>query len=395
MLELHGKYNIAKVFTDNIDNETMSQIMNLLNLEFIRGSQIRIMPDTHAGAGCVIGTTMTIIDKIIPNLVGVDIGCGMYALKIEETDISFEQLDKIIRTSIPSGTNIRERALTKDINIDKIFADVDIERGYRSLGTLGGGNHFIEVDTDNSGFHWIVIHTGSRHLGLEVAKYYQDLAWRKLKSSHISKKIKETIDKLKSQGKERDIENTIKILKMQQGPIPKDLCYVEGEDFENYLHDMEITQKFATLNRELIADQIVSNMGFHVISSFQTIHNYIDIDNKILRKGAVSADEDELLIIPMNMRDGSLICKGRGNPEWNYSAPHGAGRIMSRSQAKNSISIEEFKNSMKSIYTTCVTESTIDESPMVYKPMQEILDNIQDAVEVIDIVKPIYNFKAN
>lgn len=395
MLFLNGKYNTAKIFADNVDTETISQLLTLLNQEFISESKIRIMPDTHAGAGCVIGTTMTITDKIIPNLVGVDIGCGMYVLKLEEREISFEKLDKVIREHVPSGMNIRERALTKDIDIDKIIADVDINRGYRSLGTLGGGNHFIEIDSDDSGSLYLVIHTGSRHLGLEVAKHYQDIAWKKLRTAHIDTKVKSTIEKLKAEGKERDIENTIKILRMQEGPIPKDLCYVEEGDFENYIHDMEITQRFAKLNRELIAEQIVSLMDFHIESSFQTIHNYIDIENMILRKGSVSAREGETLIIPMNMRDGSLLCVGKGNSDWNYSAPHGAGRILSRSQARSRLTMDEYQESMKDIYTTCVSKETIDESPMAYKPMQEIIDQIQDTVEITNIIKPKYNFKAN
>lgn len=395
MVEIKGKYNTAKVFTDNIDSETISQLTLLLNQEFVKENKIRIMPDTHAGTGCVIGTTMTIADKIVPNLVGVDIGCGMYAIQLEEKDISLEELDKVIHDKVPSGRDIRDRAVTKDIDIEDIIAPVNVDRGYRSLGTLGGGNHFIELDVDKNGFYWLVIHTGSRHLGLEVAKYYQDLGWRKLKSRDINTKITETVARLKAEGKQRDIENTIKILKMQQGKIPKDLCYVEGEDFDNYIHDMEITQRFAVLNRSIIADQIISGMDFHVKKEFQTIHNYIDIENMILRKGSVSATDGEELIIPMNMRDGSLICTGKGNPDWNYSAPHGAGRILSRSQARAQVSMEDYENSMEGIYTTCVNSSTIDESPMVYKPMQEIIDAIEDTVIINDIIKPVYNFKAS
>lgn len=395
MLYLNGKYNTAEIFTDSLDSETISQLLTLLNQEFVSGSKIRIMPDTHAGAGCVIGTTMTISDKVVPNLVGVDIGCGMFAAKLEEKEISFDKLDRVIRENIPSGMNIRDRAITKDINIKDIIATINIDRGFRSIGTLGGGNHFIEVDIDKDGYYWLVVHTGSRHLGLEVAKFYQELAWKKLKNRDINAKIKITIEKLKAEGKDRDIENTIKILRMQNGLIPKDLCYVEGEDFDNYIHDMEITQRFADLNRTVIVDMIVSKMGFHIKSSFQTIHNYIDIDNMILRKGAVSAQEGETLIIPMNMRDGSLICVGKGNDDWNCSAPHGAGRILSRSQARAQLTLDAYEDSMKAVYTTCVNHETIDESPMAYKPMQEIINHVQDSVEIIDIIKPKYNFKAN
>ena len=393
MFELFGKHNTCKVFTDNCDNETISQIIELLNQESVANSQIRIMPDTHAGKGCVIGTTMTITDKVIPNLVGVDIGCGMYAIKLEETEIDCEKLDKVIRQYIPSGFSIHDRAITRS-NIDKIIAPIDVDRAMKSLGTLGGGNHFIEVDRGNDGKLWLVIHTGSRHLGIEVCKYYQDLAYNKIRNNGIREKIDATIARLKAEGKHHEIENTIKILKMQAGPIPKDLCYIEGEDFYNYINDMKITQEHAKINRYTIASQILQHMNLHEIEIFDTIHNYIDTDNMILRKGSISAQVNEKVIIPMNMRDGSLICIGKGNPEWNYSAPHGAGRIMSRNQAREQVSLEEFKVSMKDIFSTCVNENTIDESPMVYKPMNEIIENIKDTVDIIDIIKPIYNFKA-
>ena len=393
MFELFGKHNTCKVFTDNCDNETISQIIELLNQESVANSQIRIMPDTHAGKGCVIGTTMTITDKVIPNLVGVDIGCGMYAIKLEETEIDCEKLDKVIRQYIPSGFSIHDRAITRS-NIDKIIAPIDVDRAMKSLGTLGGGNHFIEVDRGNDGKLWLVIHTGSRHLGIEVCKYYQDLAYNKIRNNGIREKIDATIARLKAEGKHHEIENTIKILKMQAGPIPKDLCYIKGEDFYNYINDMKITQEHAKINRYTIASQILQHMNLHEIEIFDTIHNYIDTDNMILRKGSISAQANEKVIIPMNMRDGSLICIGKGNPEWNYSAPHGAGRIMSRNQAREQVSLEEFKVSMKDIFSTCVNENTIDESPMVYKPMNEIIENIKDTADIIDIIKPIYNFKA-
>jgi len=394
MFTINGKYNNAIIYTDNVDNETQSQIIQLLNQEFIKENQIRIMPDTHAGAGCVIGTTMTINDKIVPNLVGVDIGCGMLSVKLEETEIDLDMLDNVIRKYVPSGFDIHERAIAKS-NIDKIKAPIDVDKAFKSLGTLGGGNHFIEVDKDKNGNLWLVVHTGSRHLGLEVCKHYQDLAYHTIKNNGIEKKIKETVEKLKSEGKHRDIENTIKIIKMQTGPIPKDLCYVEGQNFEDYIHDMELAQEHAKINRETIIAQILKYANLHDVERFDTIHNYIDIDNMILRKGAISAQLGEKVLIPMNMRDGSLICVGKGNPEWNYSAPHGAGRIMSRSQAKDLVSMEEYQKSMNGIYTTCVSTATIDESPMVYKPMDEIVENVKDTVDIIDCIKPIYNFKAN
>ena len=397
MFELHGKYNTCKVFTDNCDNETISQVTELLNQASVKNSKIRIMPDTHAGKGCVIGTTMTLTDKVIPNLVGVDIGCGMYALKLEETEIDYAKLDKVIRQYVPSGFNIHERSINCDFEpyLKEIIASINIDRAMKSIGTLGGGNHFIEVDRGNDGHLWLVIHTGSRHLGTEVCKHYQDLAYNTIRNNGIKEKIDATIAKLKAEGKQHEIENTIKIIKMQAGPVPKDLCYVEDENFDHYIHDMKITQKFAVTNRKTIAGTIIKYMDLHVIRDFQTIHNYIDTDNMILRKGSVSAELNEELIIPMNMRDGSLICIGKGNPDWNYSAPHGAGRIMSRGKAKETISLTEFEKSMKGIYTTSVTQSTIDESPMVYKPMQEIIDNIGDTVDIIDIIKPVYNFKAS
>ena len=397
MFELHGKYNTCKIFTDNCDNETISQVTELLNQASVKNSKIRIMPDTHAGKGCVIGTTMTLTDKVIPNLVGVDIGCGMYALKLEETEIDYAKLDEVIRQYVPSGFNIHERSINCDFEpyLKEIIAPIDINRAMKSIGTLGGGNHFIEVDRGNDGHLWLVIHTGSRHLGTEVCKHYQDLAYNTIRNNGIKEKIDATIAKLKAEGKQHEIENTIKIIKMQAGPVPKDLCYVEGENFDHYIHDMKITQKFAVTNRKTIAGMIIKHMDLHVIRDFQTIHNYIDMDNMILRKGSVSAELNEELIIPMNMRDGSLICIGKGNSDWNYSAPHGAGRIMSRGKAKETVSLTEFEESMKGIYTTSVTQSTIDESPMVYKPMQEIIDNISDTVDIIDIIKPVYNFKAS
>lgn len=391
---LQGKYNKAKVFTDNIDSETISQIILLLNQEFISDSKIRIMPDTHAGTGCVIGTTMTIKDKIVPNLVGVDIGCGMYAVQLRESEINLEKLDSVINTYIPSGFSIHDRPII-NFDVNKIIALINIDRTKKSLGTLGGGNHFIEIDRDRNDNLWLVIHTGSRHLGVEVCKYYQDLAWNKIKTEGIKEKIDYTIAKLKSEGKERDIENTIKILKMQAGPIPKDLCYVEKQDFENYIHDMKIVQEYAKTNRKIIAKIIMDNMGWNAIDTFDTIHNYIDTENMILRKGSISAQKGEKVIIPMNMRDGSLICVGKGNEDWNYSAPHGAGRLMSRNQARELVSLKEFEKSMDGIYSSSVTESTIDEAPMVYKSMNEIKENIKDTVDIIDTIKPIYNFKAH
>ena len=369
MLELKGKYNTAKVFTDNVDNETISQVIELLNQDYIKNAKIRIMPDCHAGAGCVIGTTMTISDKVCPNLVGVDIGCGMLAVRIAEKDVDLPKLDDVINTYVPAGFNVNDEPLGNFSYLNDLVAQANISLAYCSIGILGGGNHFIELDKDDDGNLWLVIHTGSGHLGLEVAKYYQELAYKQLKD--------------------------INALKMHEPHIPKSLCYVSGQAFKDYIHDMEIVQKHAELNRKYIADTIIEKMGWHICEEFQTIHNYIDTKNLILRKGSVSARDGEKLIIPINMRDGSLICVGKGNPDWNYSAPHGAGRILSRSEAKDAVGIDEFRESMKGIYSSSVMESTIDESPMVYKPMEEIMENIKDTVDIMKVIKPVYNFKAH
>ena len=392
MFELNGRFNTCKVFTDNVDSETISQLSLLLNQPFIKDSTIRIMPDTHAGKGCVVGTTITIKDRICPNLVGVDIGCGMLAVQIEEKDVDFKKLDDVIHEHIPYGFGVRDRSVASS-NANQIEAPVDVALSMRSLGTLGGGNHFIECDRDDNENVWLVIHTGSRHLGFEVCKYYQNLAWRKLiKRSDI---IAETIAMLKSEGRAEEIESAIKSIKSSEVAVPKDLAYVQGEDFDKYIHDMKITQEHAQINRETIVEIICRHMGWHIKDQIHTIHNYIDTENMILRKGAVSAQSGERIIIPMNMRDGSLVCVGKGNPDWNFSAPHGAGRLMSRGLAKESISLEEYQESMRGIYTTCVSNATIDESPMAYKPMDEIVSAISDTADIESVIKPIYNFKAS
>lgn len=395
MLELKGKYNIAKVFTDNIDAETISQVICLLNQDYVKDSKIRIMPDCHAGAGCVIETTMTLTDKACPNLVGVDIGCGMLAVRITEKDVDLPKLDDVINEYVPAGFNVNDEPLGNFSHLNNLAAPADVSLAYRSIGSLGGGNHFIELDKDNDGSLWFVIHTGSRHLGLEVAKHYQELAYKQLKDSDVGGKIKAVIADLKAKGREKEIEKTIQALKMQEPHIPKSLCYVSGQAFKDYIHDMEIVQKHAELNRKYIANTVIKKMGWHICEEFQTIHNYIDTKNLILRKGSVSARDGEKLIIPINMRDGSLICIGKGNPDWNYSAPHGAGRILSRSEAKDAVGIDEFRESMKGIYSSSVMESTIDESPMAYKPMEEIMENIKDTVDIVKVIKPVYNFKAH
>lgn len=372
MIELRGKYNEAKIFTDVADEASISQVMLLLNQEFAAGSKIRLMPDIHAGMGCTIGTTMTISDKIVPNLVGVDIGCGMETIQIKEKHMELQKLDKLIYEKIPSGFNVREKThrYFEKINLEDLYCykHIDTRRAEKSLGTLGGGNHFIEADKDDEGNIYVVVHSGSRHLGLEVANVYQEAGYRALN------------------GTDKNIKRT---------NVPRQLAYVTFELFDQYIHDMKIVQEYARLNRQAIADEIVKGMKLHVLEQFTTIHNYIDTDAMILRKGAVSARKGERLLIPINMRDGSLICIGKGNEDWNQSAPHGAGRLMSRSAAKESFTVSEFKNQMKGIYTTSVNKDTLDECPMAYKGMEDIVENIRDTVDVEKVIRPIYNFKAS
>lgn len=399
MLELKGKYNEAKIFTDIVDEASISQVLLLLNQEFVSDSKIRLMPDIHAGAGCTIGTTMTITDKIVPNLVGVDIGCGMEVIEVKEKHIELGKLDKLIYEKIPSGFNLREKShrYFKNINLEDLYCykQIDKKRAEKSLGTLGGGNHFIEANKDDEGNIYIVVHSGSRHLGLEVANYYQEEGYKELNGS-AQKDIDTLIMELKAQGKQKEIQKSIAALKnTKRTNIPRQLAYVSGGLFIQYIHDMKIIQKYAELNRQAMIDEIVKGMKLHVIDQFTTIHNYIDADAMILRKGAVSAKDREKLLIPINMRDGSLICTGKGNDEWNQSAPHGAGRLMSRSAAKESFTVSEFKKQMEGIYTTSVNRDTLDECPMAYKGMDDIVNNIDDTVEIDRIIKPIYNFKAS
>ena len=397
MIELKGKFAEAKVFTDVVDNKSISQVINLLNQPYVEGSKVRMMPDIHAGAGCTIGTTMTIKDKICPNLVGVDIGCGMETIRIKETHIEPQKLDKVIRANIPSGFEIRSvpHRYAKDIDLSDLHCAkrVNTNRAYNSIGTLGGGNHFIEANKDETGNIYIVVHSGSRHLGLEIANFYQESAYKSL-TSYSKEEIDAVITQLKESGRQKEIQNILKEMKAKKSPVPKPLAYVEGDMFERYLHDMKIAQKFASLNRQAMMDIIVKEMGLHVVEQFTTIHNYIDVDNMILRKGSVSAKDGERLIIPINMRDGSLICTGKGNSDWNYSAPHGAGRLMSRSAAKETFTVSEFKKQMEGIFTTSVNRSTLDECPMAYKSIEDIVGNIEPTVSIDAILKPIYNFKA-
>ena len=399
MFEVQGKYCTAKVYTDNCEQSAVSQIINLCNQPFATGSNLRMMPDVHAGAGCTIGTTMLVTDKVVPNLVGVDVGCGMYTTKLKPRDMDFAALDLFIHENIPAGMEIRNKRhpLARFINLEELRCKdhVNLDRAYLSIGSLGGGNHFIEVDVDNEGYLYLVVHTGSRYLGKQIAEYYQNLAWRNLSESprdEIAKIVKE----LKEQGRQAEISAAI--ANIPKGKVSKELAYLTGQNREDYLHDMGIAQFYASLNRQAIRDTILSSglLGdsASLVHSFETIHNYVDLENGILRKGAVSAQKGERLIIPINMRDGSLICIGKGNPEWNFSAPHGAGRLMSRAAAKERLTVEEFKKEMAGIFTTSVGYSTLDESPMAYKSMKDIVDNIHDTVEILEVVWPLYNFKA-
>ncbi len=359
IIQIQGRYNTAKVFTDDIDSDAYAQILQMMNQVWSRNMSVRIMPDVHAGKGCTVGTTMTIEDRIVPNLVGVDIGCGVDVLVVKKDfgEIDLALLDEIVHNNIPAGAAARTKphAFIKELDWNAFLAPIDIQNSKLQLGSLGGGNHFIEADRDEDGDYYFVIHSGSRHLGKEICDYYQDIA---------------------TQNK---------------------LTYIEGQDLDHYLHDMELAQKYAALNRCAMLDEIKNGLGIkkiNIIEEFSTVHNYIDIKNKILRKGAISAQEGERVIIPMNMRDGSLICTGKGNPDWNFSAPHGAGRLYKRSESKELFTVEEYQNEMKGIYSTSIGQSTLDESPMAYKPMEQIIEKIQPTVKVEKIIKPIYNFKA-
>lgn len=393
-----------KIFTENIESEALNQIYTLINQPVFSNCKIRIMPDVHAGAGCVIGFTSDLGDKVIPNIVGVDIGCGMLTTNLGNIDINFGKLDDVIRRYVPSGKNVHEveNPIVNNI-IDKLYCKNELKNRdwlKKSCGTLGGGNHFIEVDTDSNGNKYLVIHSGSRNIGKQVAEIYQQMAVDDISGkSNFKEESEKLIAEYKKNGKEREISNAIKELKQSYKKdghkIHKDLSYLVGEHREMYLHDMKLCQEFADTNRKTMRNIICIHMGWKIEETFQTIHNYIEHDTNIVRKGAISAKKGEKLLIPINMRDGCIIGIGKGNTDWNQSAPHGAGRIMSRSKAKEEISIEEFEKSMQGIYTTSVNQSTIDESPMAYKSMDEIVENIKDTVEIKKIVKPIYNFKAS
>ena len=365
MIEIKGRHNTAIVYTDEIEESAKQQVYDLCNQAFLQDAKIRMMPDLHAGKGCTIGTTMTINDKIVPNFVGVDLGCGMICVKldIQKETIDFKKLDRIIRQNVPSGMKIRKKAHRNAdaIHYDKITAPINEGRARGSIGTLGGGNHFIEVNEGEDDSIYLVIHSGSRNPGKQISDHYQQVA----------------VD-----------TNT-------DSTVTKDMAYLEGKEMQNYLHVVNIAQQYAATNRKTMAEVIMRGMDWNTVSEFDTIHNYVDIDNMILRKGAISAQDGEVVIIPMNMRDGSLICRGKGNPDWNFSGPHGAGRIMSRSQARREVNLTEFEDTMKGVWSTSVTKSTVDESPFAYKKMDDIVKHIGETVEVLEVIKPLYNFKAS
>lgn len=398
MRELKGKYGTAKVFTDLIEKKAVQQITTLLDQEFVKGSKIRIMPDVHAGAGCTIGTTMTIKHKVCPNLVGVDIGCGIHLRQYSNTtQVDFDKLDKVIRSEVPSGFNIREKEhpYTQYVTFDalKCKKSVNIERAKLSLGTLGGGNHFIEMDKDDEGNLYLMVHSGSRHFGYEIAEYYQNLAVEQL-CGRDRETVKKLIAELKEQGRHKEISVELEKLKANTVEIPKELAYVSGQLLKDYLYDMYIARIYAYYNRIAIINTIENSMGLSAVDDILSEHNYIDLVDMTLRKGAISARRGEKCVIPINMRDGALICTGKGRVDWNRSAPHGAGRLMSRVEAKKKYSVDDFSKSMDGIYTTSISEETLDECPMAYKPVESIINNIGDTVKIDKIIKPVYNFKA-
>lgn len=403
MMTIYGKYTNAIVYADILDDKTKEQIKLLVDQDFMKDLKVRIMADCHAGAGCVIGTTLEIKDKIVPNLVGVDIGCGMLCVNLGKIQIDFEELDNFIHNNIPAGMNVNEDITKANVVLEDLKCINKINKiTYlkKSLGSLGGGNHFIEIDVNSKGEYYLVIHTGSRNLGKQVAEIYQNKAIQYYEDRLFNKKeaINKVVTEYKKTGRQKEIKAEIqKISQMHiQLSMPKELCYLEGSDFNDYMYDMEMCQKFATENRIEIARRITNHLGLNIdeLDKFETIHNYINMNDKILRKGSISAYDNEIVLIPMNMRDGCIIAKGKSNSDYNYSAPHGAGRVMSRGEAFRTLTVENFKKSMEGIYTTTANETTLDESPFVYKPMESILNNIKDTVDVLEIIKPVYNFKS-
>ena len=399
MEEIIGEVTTAISYAKTIDELAKQQIKRMCDNEFTSGSKIRIMPDVHAGKGCTIGTTMTILDKAVPNIVGVDIGCGMLTIKLEDSTIDFEKLDEAAHF-IPSGKEVwEEKQVDFDLNSLNCYNQLKhIKRLENSIGSLGGGNHFIEVEKSKDGIYYLVIHSGSRNLGCQVAEHYQQLAMDlNVGNASYTEQREKIIRELKEAGRFKEIQTALDNLRdnRENTSIPKDLCFLYGKYFEQYLQDMKISQEFAIKNREQIAKVLLERTGLTAVESFHTVHNYIDIDKMILRKGAIPAYKDQKVLIPINMRDGSVLAVGKGNADWNYSAPHGAGRIMSRTEAKNKLKLEDYKEVMAGIYTTSINESTLDEAPMAYKSLNDIIDVIGDTVKIVEVMKPVYNFKAS
>lgn len=394
MKVIKGKYSDAKVFTDNIDDVTVSQIEGFLNEEMTADAQVRIMPDCHAGKGAVIGTTMKVIDRVVPNLVGVDIGCGMLCVEVQKQDVDFAKLDAAVKAFVPSGQSIRTAAhdFIKHVELDRVLANFSRDTAVHSLGTLGGGNHFIEMNKTDDGRLFLVIHSGSRHLGVKVANHHQKKAIESL--SNDKEGLDQLITELKTAGRYQEINRAIKSYKSVLPAIPNDLAYLTGALMQDYFNDLKIAQDYAKWNRAAMVEVLMDAMDFQEVGRIDTVHNYIDLEHMILRKGAISARKDEWVLIPINMRDGSLLAKGKGNDDWNQSGPHGAGRILSRTKAKQLLELNDFTDTMKDVYTTSVSQDTIDESPFAYKTMQEIIDNTKETIEIQSVLKPVYNFKA-
>ena len=394
MIEIQGRFNTAKVFADTLDEKARGQLSRVCDAEHFSQCKIRVMPDVHAGVGCVIGFTMALKDKVVPNMVGVDIGCGMYLCQLQEKEIDYAMLDSAIRSKVPSGNTNHKKPIeeAERFNFENLrcFEGINVNNAKRCLGTLGGGNHFIEVDRDSDGTLYLVIHTGSRNLGAGVAEFYQKRGYQVL-SQKLEEKYNALLEKAKS---EEEREKILREKEEEKAAVLPHEAYVEGQLFEDYIQDMKITQEFADLNRKIIANRLIDALGLHVVESFTTTHNYIDMDEMVLRKGAVSAKKGEKLLIPINMRDGGLLCIGKGNEDWNNSAPHGAGRLMTRSKAKETISLEDYQKAMEGIYSTCISTGTLDESPMAYKNKGEIVKNIAPTAEIFKEIKPVYNFKS-
>ncbi len=398
MLKIRGKVNTAICFAKVIEDEAVEQIRRMCDTEMTRGSRIRIMPDVHAGKGCTIGTTMTITDKAVPNVVGVDIGCGMYTVRLGNVDIDFAKVDEACRM-IPSGFDTWDRVMWPfDLTGLRCCQELnDAGRLARSLGTLGGGNHFIEIDRSSDGAKYLIIHSGSRNLGKQVAEFYQKMAVGLSRGAEeYCAKRDQIIEEYKAAGRTKEIQRALEAIRCERNEtdIPDDLCYLSGQPLDDYLHDVVICQSFARMNREKMAEVILEHTGLQAQDAFHTVHNYIDTGEMILRKGAIGAHEGELILIPINMRDGSILATGKGNPDWNFSAPHGAGRIMSRSAAKNSIRLDDYIRSMEGVYTTSVSADTLDEAPMAYKSLDNIISVIEESVNIIEVLRPIFNYKA-